>query len=47
MINKILYPKIMMTCSQNNDQSKSQQNIAEVDKELKDTSDKNSITQIK
>ena len=33
--------------SQNNDQSKSQQNIAEVDKELNDTSDKNSITQIK
>ena len=33
--------------SQNNDQSKSQQNIAEVDKELNDTSDKNPITQIK
>ena len=33
--------------SQNNDQSKSQQNIAEVDKELNDTNDKNSITQIK
>ena len=33
--------------SQNNDQSKSQQNIAEADKELNDTNDKNSITQIK
>ena len=33
--------------SQNNDQSKSQQNIAEVDKELNETNDKNSITQIK
>ena len=33
--------------SQNNDQSKSQQNIVEADKELKDTIDKNSITQIK
>tara|TARA_B100000941_G_C28352212_1_gene472461 strand:- start:411 stop:812 length:402 start_codon:yes stop_codon:yes gene_type:complete len=33
--------------SQNNDQSKSQQNIAQADKELNDTNDKNSITQIK
>ena len=33
--------------SQNNDQSKSQQDIAEADKELNDTNDKNSITQIK
>ena len=33
--------------SQNNDQSKSQQNIAEADNELNDTNDKNSITQIK
>ena len=33
--------------SQNNDQSKSQQNIAEADKELTGTNDKNSITQIK
>ena len=33
--------------SQNNDQSKSQQNIAEADKEPNDTNDKNSITQIK
>ena len=33
--------------SQNNDESKSQQNIAEADKELNDTNDKNSITQIK
>jgi|TARA_B100001175_G_scaffold317657_1_gene335521 hypothetical protein len=33
--------------SQNNDQSKSQQNIAEADKELNDTNDKDSITQIK
>ena len=33
--------------SQNNDQSKSQQNIVEADKELNDTNDKNSITQIK
>ena len=33
--------------SQNNDQSKSQQNIAEADKELNDTNDKNPITQIK
>ena len=33
--------------SQNNDQSKSQQNIAEADKELSDANDKNSITQIK
>ena len=33
--------------SQNSDHSKSQQNIAEADKELKDTNDKNSITQIK
>ena len=33
--------------SQNNDQSKSQQNIAEADKELNDINDKNSITQIK
>ena len=33
--------------SQNNDQSKSQQSIAEADKELNDTNDKNSITQIK
>ena len=33
--------------SQSNDQSKSQQNIAEADKELNDTKDKNSITQIK
>ena len=33
--------------SQNNDQSKSQQNIVETDKELNDTNDKDSITQIK
>ena len=33
--------------SQNNDESKSQQNIAEADKELSDANDKNSITQIK
>ena len=33
--------------SQNNDQSKSQQNIAEADKELNDTEDKKVITQIK
>jgi len=33
--------------SQNNDQSKSQQSIAEANKELNDTNDKNSITQIK
>ena len=33
--------------SQDNDQSKSQQNIAEADKELNDTNDKDSITQIK
>ncbi|MDC2987803.1 DUF4167 domain-containing protein [Candidatus Pelagibacter sp.] len=33
--------------TQNNDQSKSQQNLAEADKELNDTNDKNSITQIK
>jgi len=33
--------------SQNNDQSKSQQNIAETDKELNDTNNKDSITQIK
>ena len=33
--------------SQNNDQSKTQQNIAEADKELNDTNDKDSITQIK
>ena len=33
--------------SQNNDQSKSQQNITEADKELNDTNDKNPITQIK
>ena len=33
--------------SQNNDQSKPQQNIAEADKELTGTNDKNSITQIK
>ena len=33
--------------SQNNDQSKSQQNIAEADKELSDANNKNSITQIK
>ena len=33
--------------SQNNDQSKSQQNIAEADNELNDTNDKNSITHIK
>jgi len=33
--------------SQNNDQSKSQQNMAEADNELNDTNDKNSITQIK
>ena len=33
--------------SQNNDQSKSQQNIVEADKELNDTNDKNSITQSK
>ena len=33
--------------SQNNDQSKPQQNIAEADKELSDANDKNSITQIK
>ena len=33
--------------SQNNDQSKSQQDIAEADKELNDTNDKNPITQIK
>ena len=33
--------------SQNNDQSKPQQNITEADKELNDTNDKNPITQIK
>ena len=33
--------------SQNNDESKSQQNIAEADKELNDADNKNSITQIK
>ena len=33
--------------SQNSDHSKSQQNIAEADKELNDINDKNSITQIK
>ena len=33
--------------SQNNDQSKSQQDIAEADKELNNTNDKDSITQIK
>ena len=33
--------------SQNNDGSKSQQNIAEADKTLNDSSDKNSITQVK
>ena len=33
--------------SQNNDQSKSQQNISETDKELNDTEDKKVITQIK
>ncbi len=33
--------------SQNNDESKSQQNIAEADKELSDANNKNSITQIK
>ena len=33
--------------SQNNDQSKPQQNIVEADKELNDTNDKDSITQIK
>ena len=33
--------------SQNNDESKSQQNIAEADKELKETDDKKAITQIK
>tara|TARA_B100000989_G_scaffold216197_1_gene164600 strand:- start:1448 stop:1849 length:402 start_codon:yes stop_codon:yes gene_type:complete len=33
--------------SQNNDQSKSQQNMSEADNELNDTNDKNSITQIK
>ena len=33
--------------SQNNDQSKSQQSISEANKELNDTNDKNSITQIK
>ena len=33
--------------SQNSDHSKSQQNIAEADKELNETDDKNSITQIK
>ena len=33
--------------SQNNDESKSQQNIAEADKELNDANNKNSITQIK
>ena len=33
--------------SQNNDQSKSQQNIVEADKELNDTNDKDTITQIK
>ena len=33
--------------SVNNDLSKSQQNIAEADKELKETDDKKAITQIK
>ena len=33
--------------SQNNDQSKPQQNTTEADKELNDTNDKNPITQIK
>ncbi len=33
--------------SQNSDHSKSQQNIAEADKELKETDDKKAITQIK
>ncbi len=33
--------------SQNSDHSKSQQNIAEVDKELNETDDKKAITQIK
>ena len=33
--------------SQNNDETKSQQNIAEADKELNDADNKNSITQIK